>query len=331
MAGKKKKKKRRKRGGARTSPATRQPEATGSSPPSFDRRSMDKAMADIGRLLSEREFESIDEANAFLQQMMSSGGVLSFEPTTPLEKAQELMYEAFEASGRRRVQLARQALEVSPDCADAYVLLAEETARTPQDALAFYQKGVEAGQRVLGPEFFEENVGHFWGIVETRPYMRARLGLAFTLWKTRERDAAIEQAQDMLRLNPGDNQGVRYPLMLWLLETERDEDLAALFEEYNDDAMADGLYPQVLFAFRQHGDSDQTRALLRDAMEWNRHVPDYLLSRRRPPRLTHAHVTLGGEDEAASHVMAALPLWRKTPGALEWLSERVQELGEDNG
>ncbi len=73
----------------------------------------------------------------------------------------------------------------------------------------------------LGPEFFEENVGHFWGIVETRPYMRARLGLAFTLWGTGERDAAIEQAQDMLRLNPGDNQGVRYPLMLWLLETER--------------------------------------------------------------------------------------------------------------
>jgi ST7 protein len=47
---------------------------------------------------------------------------------TTLSKAQDLMYEAFESDDpRRRVELARQALELSPDCADAYVLLAEQT------------------------------------------------------------------------------------------------------------------------------------------------------------------------------------------------------------
>src|SRR5262245_39736743 len=45
---------------------------------------------------------------------------------TPLGRAQELMYQAFEQRDPdERVRLAHEALEVSPDCADAYVLLAE--------------------------------------------------------------------------------------------------------------------------------------------------------------------------------------------------------------
>jgi hypothetical protein len=63
---------------------------------------------------------------------------------------------------------------MSTECADAYVLLAE-AAQDPQEMRSLYEQGVQAGERVLGPEIFAEEVGHFWGIVETRPYMRARL------------------------------------------------------------------------------------------------------------------------------------------------------------
>ena len=39
------------------------------------------------------------------------------------------MYEAFDAhcSSARRIALAKEALQIFPDCADAYVLLAEDT------------------------------------------------------------------------------------------------------------------------------------------------------------------------------------------------------------
>ena len=324
-----KRKKRKKRPGSRPRRTTgpRQAREAVGTAPGFDRRTMDKIMTDVTRAIEEQGLESIDEINAYLAEMMVSGGPPSLEPATPLEEAQELMYEAFEARGRRRAQLAQQALEICPDCADAYVLLAEETTRTPREALALYRKGVEAGERVLGAEFFEENAGHFWGIVESRPYMRARMGLAQVLWATGDQDGAIEHAQEMLRLNPGDNQGVRYLLMLWLLETERDQDLMPLFEKYHDDATADGLYPQVLFAFRLYGDGSAARKLLKEAMEWNPHVPDYLLGRRRPPHFPGPYVVIGGEDEAAAHAVVALPLWRKTPGALEWLAEMIEESG----
>src|SRR5580692_3408779 len=50
------------------------------------------------------------------------------DENTPLGKAQSLMYRAFqEPDERRRVQLARDALNLCPDCADAFVLLAEHS------------------------------------------------------------------------------------------------------------------------------------------------------------------------------------------------------------
>jgi hypothetical protein len=42
----------------------------------------------------------------------------------PHHRAEDLVYEAWEAPGPRRAELARQALALWPDCADAYVLLA---------------------------------------------------------------------------------------------------------------------------------------------------------------------------------------------------------------
>jgi hypothetical protein len=94
-------------------------------------------------------------------------------------KAQDVMYEAWEqTTARSRIALARKALGISPLCADAYVLLAEEAARSVEEARDYYAKGVEAGALALGPEGFAEYEGQFWGFLETRPYMRARAGLA---------------------------------------------------------------------------------------------------------------------------------------------------------
>lgn len=116
--------------------------------------------------------------NAYLNDITISGGAVPAAPRTPLEEAQDLVYEAWNAKDKRRVRLARQALRISPDCADAYVLLAEETARSLEEVRDLYEQGVKAGERALGPDAFKEFRGDFWGILETRPYMRARAGLA---------------------------------------------------------------------------------------------------------------------------------------------------------
>ena len=172
--------------------------------------------ANIGKLLEEQPFDSIEEAQAFLDQTLLEGGGLLPEapaPNTPREKAQAMVYEALETeSARKRRQLARRALKTSGDCADAYVLLAEEDAGSLEETRELYQKGVEAGERALGRETFEEDAGYFWGILETRPYMRARQGLAFCLWELGERQETIDHYKQMLDLNSDDNLSIRHEL-----------------------------------------------------------------------------------------------------------------------
>src|SRR3954453_6410197 len=136
----------------------------------------------------------------------------------PTAKAQDVMYDAWEqTTSRSRIALARKALGISPLCADAYVLLAEEAARSIEEARDYYAKGVEAGELALAPEGFKEYAGHFWGFLQTRPYMRARAGLAAALMKLGDTEGAVAHYRDMLRLNPNDNQGIRYLLAAHLL------------------------------------------------------------------------------------------------------------------
>lgn len=285
-----------------------------------DRRVMEKALSDIGRILSEREFDSADEANAFIRDMLASGGIPgSSKQLTALEQAQDLMYDAWDSSGKRRIELARKALRVSEDCADAYVLLAEETAKSLKEARDLYEQGVKAGERALGEEIFHEDVGYFWGILETRPYMRARLGLAQCLWSLGERRQAIEHYIDMLRLNPGDNQGIRYILANCLLDEGLDEDLGRLLEQYKDDAAAGLLYSRALWLFRKEGASRKANRCLKEALEQNQFVPSYLLGEKRLPRHLPEYIGFGDEDEAVAYAADAIKAWQKAEGALGWL------------
>lgn len=295
---------------------------TPTSGPAPDRLMMEKMMVDMTRLLQSREFSSVDEMNAFL-----SGAVQAdLKPpaaTTPLERAQDLMYEAWTASGKRRTTLAHKALEISPDCVDAYVLLAEEAA-SPAQAKTLYEQGVAAGERALGLEFFQENVGHFWGIVETRPYMRAREGLAHVLWLLGEQDRAVENFEEMLRLNPGDNQGVRYGLARFLLEKGDNERLGNLLDRYPEEGSAEWAYVRALQSFRVFGESDTSNQALTIAFETNAMVALYMLGIRELPDSPPEYYSPGDENEAALYVGYSAPFWVETPGALDWFADHLQ-------
>ena len=295
-----------------------------------DPRAMERMTARIGRILDEQQFESIDEAQAFLNEYLSEGGA-SLEdaptPSTPLERAQELVYDAFGTDDpQKRMALAEEALKISEDCADAYVILAEESAEDAGEARELYEAGVRAGERALGEEIFTEEAGNFWGILETRPYMRALEGLASTLWALGEREPALAHYRRLLELNPGDNQGVRYQLAGCLMEEGLDEELGELLGQYEEEASAYWLYTRALWRFRMEGATERATTELKEATATNPYVPLYLLGRKNLlaqglPEL----IGLGDESEAVSYVARALPEWLKTPGAVEWLRENTDE------
>ncbi|MGH7375092.1 MAG: tetratricopeptide repeat protein [Candidatus Rokuibacteriota bacterium] len=284
-----------------------------------DRRVMERMLLEVQRFTATQEFSSEAEVNAAIQARFT-GPMDAIRSTaeTPLERAQDLVYRAFDARGRRRIHLARKALELSADCADAYVLLAEECADLDQ-ARDFYVQAVTAGERALGPAAFTEPTWPFWGDVRTRPYMRARFGLARCLDDLGRRDDALTHYRELLRLNPGDNQGARYVLLNALLLTGRDDEAEALLRKFDDEPTALWQYGQALWAFRRHGDSPASRQRLRAAVRVNRHVPGYLTGDSEWTDPSPTSYAMGSREEAVICVDELGEAWTATPGALDWL------------
>lgn len=241
-----------------------------------------------------------------------------------LSKAQDMIYEAWEvAAPRSRIALARQALALSPLCADAYHLLAGEAANAAE-ARDLYARGVEAAELALGPEVFDNYGGHFWGVLETRPYMRARHGLAMALLKLGEEEAAIGHMRALLKLNPGDNQGVRYLLLGLLLRRDDMAGVKKLLAAYKEEWSAYWLYTRALVAFRAgRGAAKPTVALARDAYSSNAHVLGILTGAEPLVTGERGYIMAGGADEASEYVRECGWAWRETLGAIAWLNEVV--------
>jgi len=259
-----------------------------------------------------------------MRQFLGDSGMID-EGDSTLVAAQDLVYQAYDADDlEERLELASEAIDICPDCADAFVCIAE-LAPSPNEAATMYRLGVEAGERALGgPEAFGEYEGHFWGILETRPYMRARLGLAQCQWAAGQREEAVDHCRELLRLNPNDNQGVRYVLCSYYCDLGRNDELQQLLTEYEDDGSAEWLFSRAFLTFRQEGDTDISQRLLRAAHDANPHVAKYLLGHEQLPMDLPEYVQRGDDSEAVAYAANFLTGWRSVAGAVSWVRRTLQ-------
>ena len=92
-----------------------------------------------------------------------------------------------------------------------------------------------------------------------------------------------------------------------------------LLGEYEDDASATWRYNRALFLYRQEKSGKKARAHLQEALQYNPHVPAYLLGRKRLPKHLPPYVGFGDENEAVYYVVESGHLWVEQEGALDWL------------
>jgi tetratricopeptide (TPR) repeat protein len=239
-----------------------------------------------------------------------------------LNEAQELIYDAWEEPNRQKcLALARKALRISPYCTDAYNFLAEKS-KSVEERQELYAQGIKTGRIALGDSFFQKQAGHFWGYLETRPYMKALAGLAECLWKNELRQEAIENYKELLRLNPNDNQGIRYILINCLLAEGMDKEAKKLLLVYRESSCFI-LYSEALLSFRglKHNEADK---FLKEALLSNPHVPPYLLGAKHLPWSLPDHYSHGSIEEAIIYAADACAVWKNTPRALAWLAERIK-------
>ena len=298
----------------------------------FNRTTMEKMMRQIGQKLeslelTEEEFQTVD-----LMSLLNS--MPTPQASGPKDKAQELIYSAYETSDpKKQAAIARKALKLDPDNVDALLILAEQPSRRIFDTISGYREAVQAGERSLGKDFIKEHAGYFWGMHETRPYMRALERLAANLRKIAAEDEELESVlveakeiyQKMLWLNPNDNQGVRYSLLCVLLELEHNDEAEKLYKQYEDDYSVWWLYSRALLDYRKHGDTAKSQKSLAEAIEYNKHFPLYLLRRKRFPAKPPGSYSSGDASEAAYYMDDSVFAWAKTPGAIDWVKKCVDK------
>jgi len=234
----------------------------------------------------------------------------------------DLLDQAWEALGpTERCGLARQALTLDPGAIDGYVILAL-CAETDAERIALLREAIHRGKTL-----WREYVGRpprdfFWAHLETRPFMRALHNLALVLWARGDREEAARLADRMLRLNPNDNQGIRYLALAWHPVLSNWSRVEKLLRKYRGEARTEYLYAYCLDCVRRGVGADEA---LDAAMAVNPHVPAMLLS-SSPPLFdqTLTSVAYGSEEEAVAYAEFGLEAWASVPTALGWLHSAIR-------
>ena len=288
----------------------------------------EQTLRDLKKVLRNKNFGSMEEMNSFLATLTGNGLQKAVAPApapTAKEQAQELAWQELEApSAAKARKLAQLALLKDADCVDALTLLTGLDSKTAQELVEGLQRAVLAGERSLGEAFFQKNKGHFWGLLETRPYMRARQELADTLRQMGRYKDAIGQFESMLELNPNDNQWIREPLLALYLQIGDLDAAGRRLQQNEDDGSATFAWARVLERILA-AEMEEAARLLKNARKENLFVEQYLTTQRELPDEMPDAYTMGSEEEAMITVESLTAAWAAHPKALLWLLGEILE------
>lgn len=313
-------------------PGPKEPAATAAAPapvPEFP--------PEVVELLQDYEPEQIElviEMISRLLQFATTGAVervpMNLSTAERQERARDAVADAYDADDDEMAMAAlMDALDFDPENVEALLMLVERLASELPDSVLLYERIVKLAAEQLGDEAFSQDRGHFWLLLETRPYMRARHALARELlYEGKPKEAARHWAE-MLELNPGDNQGVRYLLLaVYLTEGDRDQ-TRKLFDAFpgEDGFSAPFAWGRVLERFLWF-DEKSARAALESARRVNPYLEPYLTGTKRPPKRLPLFYAAHSEDEAKIFAQDYAAAWKRHPAARKWLKSELKPIRE---
>lgn len=185
-----------------------------------------------------------------------------------------------------------------------------------------WEQTVRIGRKAFPQDFEIEGDLLEWGWLENRPFLRCLHGLALRRYEEGETEEALKLFQELLSLNPNDNQGVRAMAVEALFKLGRFEDALKIAKKYPNDIMPEILYGRALALFKLERRQEAAVAL-REAIEYLPLVGKELLKikHRLPTTARPDMVTVGGADEAYYYWECSGRFWQKDAEALEWLGE----------
>jgi tetratricopeptide (TPR) repeat protein len=276
-------------------------------------------------IASEQEFR--DTMGNMLEDGLREKRLASLQDD-PIELAQELAFEAYEAEDEEQaLELADKALALDPECVDALTIRAFIASEDAGELIAALEHAATCGENRLGEEFFAEFMGDFWPMVEARPYMRTIKQLAEVLWNVGRRFDAVAHYENLLDLDPSDHMGNSTLLLGYYLNMGEVQRAWDLLEEYDDETGAVYSWSWVLL-FLMTGDEEAAADALDHAIDRNPYVAPWLLGMAEASfDDLPAYVASGSEDEARLCTQIIGEAWERSGEAQWWLYNVLVDMG----
>lgn len=245
------------------------------------------------------------------------------------EQSDDLLFEAYEEPIKSKaIKLAKQALEINPDNIDAENFITKFETNTIKK-LGKYKETLDKEQAKLEKEDFfnKENIGIFWGLIETRPYMRTKHSYMLTLMELGRYTEAIKQGEELLELCESDNLGIRYLIMGLYTVLERFEECDKIYNKYSDDSTF-MLFPLSIMYYKK-GDYKKCKKILKEIQENNEYLLNYLIGRKKFTKTKVEYIEINGtyswgsEEEAYFIAKDYKYLLETVPSFIEFIEREI--------
>lgn len=242
-------------------------------------------------------------------------------------RSKDLVFKAYTETPICAKKLIKEAIELDPNNADAYIYMASLCERSePEQLPTLYRKAIEAGRNALGENYFGKAEGAFEGQTEIQPYLRALFAMGNFFSITHKIDKAIEKFEEIMHFEPHDKQEIRYSISILLLSQGNLSKYENFRKKYGNEDTTEFNYDDVLYMYKKFGKIPITEKTLVKAYKSNPFVIEYMLNNKKMPLNLPETIQKGGRGEAICYVNFAWPIWHNTPGVLTWLEEEKQKL-----
>jgi len=222
-----------------------------------------KVKAEGGNISVERMTEIVSELSRRLRE----------NPNLPREvnsiTADELIARARKKTGEERYRIVKRVLRMEPNNITAACMEVEYLAKNADDRVHLYEDLARAATARLRAEglFAEKNIGKFWSLTATKPYMFLRLSYLDALCEARKLRLAAKECEEMMRLSEHDDLGRRYRLMFIYATIEDGDPAIELYQRYEEGVAM--MYLPLAMLFYRLGKMKMARNFLKELSATN--------------------------------------------------------------